>query len=134
LALLETEAPVAAAAPASPPAPVAEPVKPHNPNPPVAPQATPAAQPSVAAAAPGTRTLCISGKLHSGKKKADYEAPLRAVGIDLVDDVSKGLSYLVLADPDSTSSKADKARKLGVSVISEDQLLALLGRFNSNVD
>jgi hypothetical protein len=55
-------------------------------------------------------------------------------GIELVDDVSKGLSYLVLADPDSTSSKADKARKLGVEVISEDQLLALLGRFNSNVD
>ena len=72
-----------------------------------------------------SKTLCISGKLPSGKKKADYEAPLRAVGIELVDDVIKGLSYLVLADPASTSSKADKARKLGVEVISEAQLIAL---------
>ena len=71
------------------------------------------------------KTLCISGKLPSGKKKADYEVPLRAVGIELVDDVIKGLSYLVLADPASTSSKADKARKLGVEVISEAQLIAL---------
>ena len=134
LALLQAEAPVAAAAPASPPAPVAAPVKPHNPNPPVAPQVTPAAQPPAAAATPATRTLCISGKLHSGKKKADYEAPLRAVAIDLVDDVSKGLSYLVLADPDSTSSKADKARKLGVSVISEDELMALCSQTGSTAE
>ena len=82
----------------------------------------------------GTRTLCISGKLHSGKKKAHYEAPLRAVGIALVDDVSKGLSYLVLADPISTSSKADKARKLGVSVISEDELMALCSQTASAVE
>ena len=74
------------------------------------------------------KTLCISGKLPSGKKKADYEAPLRAVGIELVDDVIKGLSYLVLADPASTSSKADKARKLGVEVISEEQLQARISQ------
>ena len=73
-----------------------------------------------------TKTLCISGKLPSGKKKADYEAPLRAVGIELVDDVIHGLSYLVLADPSSDSSKAVKARKMGVEVISEDQLIKIV--------
>jgi hypothetical protein len=73
------------------------------------------------------KTLCISGKLLSGKKKADYEAPLRAVGIELVDDVIHGLAYLVLADPTSVSSKAVKAKKMGVDVISEDQLVALIG-------
>lgn len=66
------------------------------------------------------KTVCISGKLPSGKKKADYEAPLKAAGYELVDDVSKGLTYLVLADPDSTSSKAAKARKLGIEIINED--------------
>jgi DNA ligase (NAD+) len=68
------------------------------------------------------KTVCISGKLPSGKKKADYERPLLDAGYELVDDVSKGLSYLVLADPESTSSKSAKAKKLGVSVISEEQL------------
>ena len=71
------------------------------------------------------KTVCISGKLPSGKKKADYEAPLRAAGYELVDDVVKGLSLLVLADPTVVSSKSEKAKKLGVKVISETQLAKL---------
>jgi DNA ligase (NAD+) len=73
----------------------------------------------------GARTLCISGKLNSGKKKADYADALRVVGIELVDDVSKGLNFLVLADPGSNSSKAQKAQKLGISIISEEEMILL---------
>lgn len=73
------------------------------------------------------KTVCISGKLPSGRKKSDYEEPLRAAGYELVDTVTKELDYLVLADPSSTSGKADKARKLGVEVISEDQLIGIVG-------
>jgi DNA ligase (NAD+) len=72
------------------------------------------------------KTLCISGKLPSGKKKQDYKAPLAAIGIDLVDAVSKELTYLVVASSDSESSKTTKARKLGVAVISEQDLADLL--------
>ncbi|UCU92333.1 NAD-dependent DNA ligase LigA [Hydrogenophaga taeniospiralis] len=72
------------------------------------------------------KTVCISGKLPSGKKKADYQEPLLAAGYELVDEVNKDLSYLVLADAASTSSKAVKARKLGVRVMSEDELTGLL--------
>jgi DNA ligase (NAD+) len=71
------------------------------------------------------KTVCISGKLPSGKKKADYAEPLRLAGYALVDEVSKGLHYLVLADPGSTSGKAEKARKLGIEVISEEHLLQI---------
>lgn len=71
-------------------------------------------------------TVCISGKLPSGRKKTDYEEPLRAAGYELVDTVTKGLAYLVLADTGSTSGKADKARKLGVEVISEAQLVLIV--------
>ncbi len=74
-----------------------------------------------------SKSLCISGKLPSGRKKSDYEDALRSVGIALVDDVFKGLTYFVLADPASTSSKAQKARALGVEVISEADLNALCG-------
>jgi len=73
-------------------------------------------------------TICISGKLQSGRKKTDYAEPLRTAGYVLVDEVSKGLSYLVLADPGSTSSKAEKARKLGIEVISEERLEEIVGR------
>lgn len=72
------------------------------------------------------KTLCISGKLPSGRKKSDYAAPLRIVGIELVDDVAHGLTYLVVADPAASTSKAEKAKKLGVEVITEDQLSRLL--------
>ncbi len=74
------------------------------------------------------KTVCISGKLPSGKKKADYADPLKAIGYELVDEVSKGLDYLVLADPDSTSSKAEKARKLNIAVISEEALEQLIAK------
>ena len=72
-----------------------------------------------------TKTVCISGKLPSGKKKADYEGSLREAGFVLVDDVSKDLAYLVLADPTSNSSKAEKARKLNIPIISEESLIGL---------
>jgi predicted DNA-binding WGR domain protein len=72
------------------------------------------------------KTVCISGKLPSGKKKADYLAPLHAAGYVLVDAVVKGLTYLVIADPDSVSSKSEKAKKMGVKLISEAQLAKLV--------
>ncbi len=72
------------------------------------------------------KKVCISGKLLSGRKKADYEAPLRSAGYSLVDDVTKDLNYLVLAEPDSTSSKAVKARELGVEVIPEERLMKMI--------
>jgi DNA ligase (NAD+) len=72
------------------------------------------------------QTVCISGKLPSGKKKSDYQAPLLEAGYRLVDDVSKELTYLVLADAESTSSKSIKAKKLGVGVINEDDLNSMI--------
>jgi DNA ligase (NAD+) len=71
------------------------------------------------------KTVCISGKLNSGKKKSDYAAGLAAAGYTLVDKVDKDLDYLVLADPNSTSSKAQKAQKLKIAIISEEQLIDL---------
>ena len=73
-------------------------------------------------------TVCISGKLPSGSKKADYALPLKAVGLELVDDVVKGLSYLVVADPGAVTSKAEKAKKLGIPILSEEQLKALIDK------
>jgi DNA ligase (NAD+) len=40
--------------------------------------------------------------------------------------VTKELNYLVIADVESTSSKAVKARKYGTKLIDEEQLLRLV--------
>ena len=61
-------------------------------------------------AAPAKGRVCIGGALPSGLRKADYTEPLRAAGYDLVDDVSQGLTFLVVADPSATTNKAQKAR------------------------
>jgi DnaK suppressor protein len=73
-------------------------------------------------------TVCISGKLPSGSKKADYAQPLKTIGLELVDDVVKGLSYLVVADPGAVTSKAEKASKLGIPILSEEQLKTLIDK------
>ena len=78
------------------------------------------------AAAESKGTVAITGKLPSGKKKNDYKQPLEDAGFELVDKVTRELTYLVLADPDSTSGKAKKARGYNVKLITEDELLALL--------
>lgn len=72
--------------------------------------------------------VCISGKLPSGSKKADYAKPLQAIGLELVDDVVKGLSYLVVADPGAVTSKSAKAQALGIPILSEEQLQALIAK------
>lgn len=79
------------------------------------------------AAPKGTATVCITGKLPSGKTKAEYVGPLTQAGFTLVDDVSKDLGFLVVADPSKTSSKQEKVKKYnakgsGIKVIDEDQL------------
>lgn len=88
--------------------------------------AAPTAAPAVTASGAPLKTVCITGKLPSGKKKSDYAAALEAAGYRLVDSVDAGLDFLVLAEPSSTSSKAQKARKLNVALISEEDLERML--------
>jgi DNA ligase (NAD+) len=71
--------------------------------------------------------VCISGKLPSGRKKSDYAEPLARAGYVLVDEVVKGLAVLVVADPESTSGKAVKARKMGVRIVGEEVLRGMVG-------
>lgn len=78
------------------------------------------------APAANTRSLCITGKLPSGKKKGDYRELLAKAGIELVDAVKEGLDFLVLADPSSTSGKSKKAKQLGIRLLSEAEMLELI--------
>ena len=58
------------------------------------------------------------------RPRAELESKVSANG-GTVASVSKNLDYLVIADPSSTSSKAVKARKLGVTLISEDEFMGM---------
>lgn len=52
---------------------------------------------------------------------------VNGAGGEVKNSVVKGLTYLVIADPSSTSSKAMAAKKLGVVLISEQQLVDMIG-------
>lgn len=64
------------------------------------------------------KTVCITGKLSSYKKKADAEQDLRAAGYILVDSVTKNLDILV-DETDGTSEKRKKAEKYGILIITD---------------
>ena len=69
------------------------------------------------------KSVCFTGTMQN--KRGDLEQKVEDAG-GQVRSVSKGLTYLVIADPKSMSSKAVKARKLGVSLISEADFLTMV--------
>ena len=73
--------------------------------------------------APGGKIFCITGTLPSGKKKKDYASQLEAAGHILIDEVRQGLDFLVVSDPNGAeSSKTKKAKKLGIPLITEEEM------------
>ncbi len=75
-------------------------------------------------------TFCFTGS--STKPRAELTALVDANGGRVLAAVTKELSYLVIADPASTSSKAVKARKLGTKLITEEELDALIAARRSH--
>ena len=70
------------------------------------------------------RTFCITGS-HSRPRK-ELVRLIEDAGGRVSSGVSKDLDYLLIADPDSTSSKATKARSVGTTLIDEAALQRLI--------
>lgn len=69
-------------------------------------------------------SFCFSGS-HSRPRK-ELEAIVEKNGGRIASSVTKGVSYLVLADPSSGSSKAQKAQKLGTELLDEQGFITLV--------
>lgn len=61
------------------------------------------------------------------KSRKEIEAAIEAAGGENRGSVGKGVTYLVQADPTSTSSKTEKAKKVGTQIIGEDKLWEMIG-------
>ena len=66
----------------------------------------------------------ITGTL--SRKRSEIESDIKANGGDVGSSVTSKTSYLVCNDKDSSSSKTVKAKKLGVPIISEEELQGLI--------
>ena len=69
------------------------------------------------------KSVCMTGFRDAGMVSA-----IEAQGGTVKSGVSKGLDYLVAADPTSTSGKAQKAHQYGTKIIGIDEMNKLLGR------
>jgi DNA ligase (NAD+) len=67
------------------------------------------------------QSFCFTGSM--SRKRGDLEAMVTAAGGLVKSSVGRGLTFLVIADPNSTSSKAVAARKNGTTCISEEDFV-----------
>ncbi len=72
----------------------------------------------------GKSFVCFTGKLERFSRKSASEFA-KSHGFDVLDSVSKNLTYLVTNDKDSGSSKNKKAAQLGIKIINEDEFVKL---------
>lgn len=70
------------------------------------------------------KVFVLTGKMP--KKRSEYEKLIASEGGIIGGSVTSKTNYLVIADINSTSAKAEKARKLGVKMISPDDLCNML--------
>ena len=70
------------------------------------------------------KSFCLTGAM--SKPRKELEKLIIEAGGDVESGVKSGLTYLVQADPASESSKSLKALKLGVKIISEEELMLML--------
>ncbi len=72
-------------------------------------------------------TFVITGDVHVFKNRDDFKAYVERQGGKVAGSVSGKTSYLVSNDGESGSSKAKKAKELGVPVLSEEAFISRFG-------
>ena len=72
----------------------------------------------------GGKSFCLTGAM--SKPRKEIAADIEQEGGEIKKSVTKGLNYLVQADPSSQSSKTKKAIKYGTKVIGEEELYGMM--------
>lgn len=70
-------------------------------------------------------SFCMTGSF--SRKKAEIGAMIESNGGEVCDSVKNGLTYLMQADAESVSAKTQKAQKLGVKILGEDEFYKMIG-------
>ena len=73
-------------------------------------------------------TFVITGSVHQYKNRDEFKASVEARGGKVAGSVSAKTSFLVNNVVESTSGKNQKAKELGIEIISEDEFIARFGK------
>jgi DNA ligase (NAD+) len=72
------------------------------------------------------KTVVITGTLKHFKNRTELQQIIEAAGGKVVGSISKNTSYLINNDVNSTSTKNQAAKKLGIPIISEEDFLKII--------
>ena len=67
--------------------------------------------------------MCVIGKVKISKNRAELQEKIESCGGKVIGSVSKNTNYLINNDTDSASAKNVSAKKLGVTIISEEDFV-----------
>lgn len=73
------------------------------------------------------KTFVVTGDVHIFKNRNELTAKIEELGGKCSGSVSAKTSYLINNDVNSTSGKNQKAKQLGIPIISEDDFVAMIG-------
>lgn len=65
-------------------------------------------------------TFCVTGKVHIWKNRDELTAFIESLGGKVTSSVTKNTNYLINNDVNSTSAKNNKAKELGIEILSEE--------------
>jgi len=69
-------------------------------------------------------TFVVTGDVNHYKNRNELKGYIESQGGKVTGSVSKSTSYLINNDINSTSGKNQKARQLGINIISEDDFIS----------
>jgi DNA ligase (NAD+) len=72
------------------------------------------------------KTFVVTGSVHQFKNRDEVKVAIETRGGKVTNSVTKNTDYLINNDINSTSSKNVKAKQLGIPIITEEQLIAML--------
>ena len=72
------------------------------------------------------KTFVVTGSVHQFKNRDEVKVAIETRGGKVTGSVTKNTDYLINNDINSTSSKNVKAKQLGIPIITEEQLIAML--------
>lgn len=79
-------------------------------------------------------SVCITGPVYHFKNREEFLKMAEDFGYESKSGVSKGLTYLINNDINSTSSKNKKAKSLGIPIISEEDFMKIVGYYKFTPD
>ena len=75
----------------------------------------------------GGKTFCVTGKLNIFHNRDELTSEIERLGGKIVSSVTSKTNYLITNDPDSGSGKAEKAKKFGTEILTEQEYINLRG-------